>query len=209
MARWGEFGAELRRLARVDVSGETCAMPAHKRNIACLESLSDEHRQNRLNVVPLLDVIAGIWGAKYIHLTCNTAGELSYNLDLLCKRNYGILYLAFHGSPGAVYLHGNTAVTLAELAEMMGEKFGDWVVHFGSCRTLGSSRQMADFVEQTGVALATGYTKNVDWAESAALDLLLFQKLQSHQSLKVAWRNVENNYGDLVEITGLRAYFGE
>ena len=184
-------------------------MLTRKRNIACLESLSDEHRNNRLNVVPLLDVISGIWGVKYNHLTCNTAHELAYNLDLLCQRNYGILYLAFHGSPGAIYLHGNTPVTLAQLAEMMGDKFGDWIVHFGSCRTVGSSRQMADFVEQTGVALATGYTKNVDWAESAALELLLFQELQSHQSLKVAWRGVESNYGDLVEITGLQALFRE
>ncbi len=182
-------------------------MLSRKRNIACLESLSSEHMESRLNVVPLLDVVSRLWKIKYSHLTCNTAGELDYNLGLLCKRNYGILYLAFHGAPGSISLHDGTDVTLSNLAEMMGEKFGDWIVHFGSCRTVGSSRQMTDFVEQTGVALATGYTKNVDWAESAALELLLFQQLQSHQSLKVAWRGVENNYGDLVALTGLWAFF--
>ncbi len=103
-------------------------------------------------------------------------------------------------------MHDKTETTLPELAEMMEDKFTDWVVHFGTCSTVRSQKQMADFVGQTGVALATGYTKNVGWVESTALELLLFQEFQSRQSLKVAWNTVQRKYGDLVEITGLRAF---
>ncbi len=72
-------------------------MPTRKRNIACLESLWDKETEDRLNVVPMLDIVSKVWNIKYSHLTCNTSGELKYNLNLLCKRNYGILYLAFQG----------------------------------------------------------------------------------------------------------------
>ena len=162
--------------------------------------------ENRLSVVPMLDVISKLGNINYIHLTCNTQSELEYNLSLSCKNNYGMLYLAFHGSPGAISLGRKTSIVLPELAEMMGQKFGGWIVHFGSCGTVRNHRQMEDFVEQTGVALATGFAKNVDWAESAALELLLFRQLQSRRSLKVAWNNVCSKYGDLARHTGLQAY---
>lgn len=181
-------------------------MPLKKRNIACLESLWDDTTEDRLNVVPMLEIISKLWGAKYSHLTCNTWGELEYNLNLLRRRNYGILYLAFHGAPGSISLHDGTSVSFSELADIMGYNFSDWVIHFGSCSTLRSKTQLADFAEQTGAALVTGYTKQVSWIESTAVELLLFEKFQQHQSLKVAWRNVQKNYGDLVERTGLCAY---
>lgn len=181
-------------------------MPTRKRNIACLESLWDEKTENRLNVIPIMDIMSKLWDIKYSHLTCNTKEELEYNLNLLCKRDYGILYMAFHGVPGAIYLHNETNVTLVELSEIMSHKFSGWIVHFSSCSTLKKQKELAAFVNQTGVALVSGFTRQVDWAESAALELLLFQELQHQNNLKIAWRNVQNHYPDLVRHTGLQIY---
>jgi len=65
----------------------------------------DRRTENRLNVLPTLELISKTQEARFSHLTCNTREELKYNLNLLCKRNYGILYFATHGSPGKIHLH--------------------------------------------------------------------------------------------------------
>ena len=52
------------------------------------------HIENKLNVLPTLELISKTMESKFSHLTCNTREELQYNLNLLCKRNYGVLYLA-------------------------------------------------------------------------------------------------------------------
>ena len=116
----------------------------------------------------------------FSHLTCNTREELRYNLHLLCKRNYGILYFAFHGSPGKIHLHRDK-VSLTELAEMMNCRFENWIIHFGTCSTFRKPREVAYFAEQTRVALVTGFTRDVDWIESCAFELLLVQSV-SHIS---------------------------
>ena len=79
-------------------------MRYRKRNIACLESMWNGHIENKLNVLPTLELISKTMESKFSHLTCNTREELQYNLNLLCKRNYGVLYFAFHGSPGRIHL---------------------------------------------------------------------------------------------------------
>ena len=52
----------------------------------------------------------------------STENEFEYNLGLLRKRNYGILYEGFHGSGGTIFLHDKSEIDLAEIAEMMGGK---------------------------------------------------------------------------------------
>ena len=181
-------------------------MAQRKRNIACLESLWDDKTENRLNVIPLLEVISRSWGIKFSHLTCNTTEELNYNLHLLRKRNYGILYLAFHGSPGKIHLHSGDEVSLAALSEMMGDKFIDWIVHFGSCGTLRRQNDVYNFIDSTQISIATGFTRSVDWIESAAFELMLFQNFQSYKSPKVACKALLQKHQSLAEITGFTTF---
>src|SRR5689334_5232495 len=89
-----------------------------QRNIACLESMWNGHIENRLSILPTLELISKTLESRFSHLTCNTREELRYNLNLLCKRNYGVLYFAFHGSPGRIHLHRDK-ITLPELSAMM------------------------------------------------------------------------------------------
>ena len=176
-----------------------------KRNIACLEGLWEKRTEDRLNVLPTLEMISKTMDSKFSHLTCNTREELQYNLNLLCKRNYGILYLAFHGSPGKIHLH-KEKITLTELAGMMNHRFARWIVHFGTCSMLRKPREVEYFVEQTGVALATGFTRDVEWIESSAFELLLFKAFYNFQSPRVICRHLETKYADLSESTGFRHF---
>ncbi|HMQ03798.1 MAG TPA: hypothetical protein PKD26_07770 [Pyrinomonadaceae bacterium] len=180
-------------------------MALRKRNIACLESMWTRRIENRLNVLPTLELVSRTMEARFSHLTCNTREELRYNLNLLCKRNYGVLYFAFHGSPGKIHLHSGK-ITLTELAEMMGKRFGHWVVHFGTCSTMRKPREVEYFAEATGVALVTGFTKDVDWIESSAFELLLFKAFQTYQSPRVICRHLLTKYAELAELTGFK-YF--
>jgi hypothetical protein len=180
-------------------------MRSRKRNIACLESLWNGNTEDRLNVIPTLELISKTQDAKFSHLTCNTRDELQYNLNLLCKRNYGILYFACHGSPGKIHLHRDK-ISLTELAGMMNHRFTNWIIHFGTCGTLRKPREVEYFVESTQVALATGFTKEVDWIESSAFELLLFKTLHNLKSPKVVCKHLLNNYGDLAEATGFKFF---
>jgi len=46
------------------------------------------------------------------------------------------------------------------------------IIHFGSCSVLKYDKdKIRDFMDKTGAAVVTGYTKDVDWIESAAFEM--------------------------------------
>jgi hypothetical protein len=70
------------------------------KNIACLESLWDADVENKLTVAPLLEVIAVMNRIHFSHLSCNTLGELQFNLRALPRKpSYRILYLPSTATP--------------------------------------------------------------------------------------------------------------
>lgn len=177
------------------------------KNIACVESLWNSDIENRLSVVPILELVSKVNGVRYTYLTCNTREELGYNLGKLKrKRGYGILYLSFHGKPGEVVLDG-TSVDLETLAALMARGFAGWVVHFGTCATIDIPRKrMRKFMKATGVALVMGYGTDVNWVASAALDLILFDCLQYYEDLRKLWIAFRRKQAGLIASTGLRAF---
>jgi hypothetical protein len=160
-------------------------------------------------VVPILDVIVKNHDMRSVYLTCNTAAELEFNLGRLPrKRSYRILYLAFHGSMGEIHLADGTAVGLPYLAHLMGGRFTDWIVHFGSCGTIGADdEELEGFVRKAGVAAVMGYTKDVDWVESAAMDLILLSVMQKYVDMNALVRRIKRDYPGLVGRLGFTAYF--
>jgi hypothetical protein len=124
-------------------------------------------------------------------------------MKLWKKRSYGILYLAFHGFRGGISLDDGTSVNLKQLASLIGHSFNGRTVHFGSCETLNTRRKdIENFLANTGVSLVTGYVKEINWAESAALDLLLFDWLQRGEDMK----KFQSKYRELIKINGLRVF---
>jgi Family of unknown function (DUF6642) len=180
---------------------------SHKKKIACLETLWDGNLESRLNVVPLLELSQRVNDVKWAYLTCNTEEELKYNLGKLKhRRGYGILYLSCHGKPGQLVLD-REAVEIEKLASLMSDGFVNWVVHFGSCATLNIEQaRISRFIEATRVAMVIGYRKDVDWIDSAAVDLILFDRLQEYRNMHRFWEQFKRRYRDLISITGLRAF---
>lgn len=187
------------------------AMPRvtrYLKNIACLESLWDEDLENRLSVLPILELTARSTSAKFIYLTCNTRAELRHNLGLLSrKKTYGVLVLAFHGDTGKIELAEHVLVSLDSLATMMKRRFAGWLVHFSSCGTMRISEEhLARFVSETKVAMVTGFAKEVDWTDGAVMDLLLLRWVQYYRDLGALWRHLRKHYADLIATTGMKVY---
>jgi hypothetical protein len=65
--------------------------------------------------------------------------------------------------------------------------------------------ELSYFLEVTGAAVATGYRKNVDWIDSAAMDLLLLDWAGSYQNSKSLVDKMFHAYNGLVEATGFCA----
>jgi hypothetical protein len=63
-----------------------------------------------------------------------------------------------------------------------------------------------EFVEKTNVALVTGFTRKVDWIESSAFELLMFQSFHLYKSPRVVCRNLLTKYPDLAELTGFKVF---
>jgi hypothetical protein len=183
---------------------------SHKKHIACLETLWNPDIENRLNVVPILELASRVNKVDFTYLTCHTKEELRFNLRMLKRKSgYGILYVAFHGGPGEIYLHDGSTVDLETFAAFMGKGFNDWIVHFSACGTIGVEQQrLANFIAATNVAMIVGYKKDVDWMEGAALDLLLFSWLQSYKHMRVFWERFKVQYAGLISATGLKVYHG-
>lgn len=181
---------------------------SYTKQIACIESLTD--REERLSVRPLMEFVASVQSVRLSYQPCDTEGELADALRAFGRlRSDGILYVALHGDPGAIYLADGTELSLEQFAEHLGERFAGWVLHFGSCSTLDvRPARLEAFCAATGVPLLLGYRKAVDWIESSAMDMLVFQALQQYVDLRACWRFLQRQYPSLIDCTGLAAYAG-
>jgi hypothetical protein len=113
-------------------------------------------------------------------------------------------YFGFHGDPGTVWL-GRTQVGLEELADVLAKRCRNRVIYFGSCAVLAGKAQAAEyFLKTTGARAVIGYTKRVDWMESSAFDLLLFDALTRYQRLRSAENWLTKTYPDITGRLGLR-----
>ena len=173
------------------------------KNIVCLESLWNEAIESRLSMQPIADVIAKTYGIEVVYLSCNTRSEFEFNLKLVQKTNFDILYLAFHGESDAIELPDETSLSLTDLAAILKKRFAGWIVYFGSCGTCDvEEERLAWFRRETGVVAVMGYTQTVDWIESAALDMIVLAWLQEYKDLSAMMKRINQDYPDLVERLG-------
>jgi hypothetical protein len=95
-----------------------------------------------------------------------------------------IFYLAFHGAPGAVRstLEQIDAAALCEAFSGYGGY--DCLIYFGACGVLRGSkgrRFARDLLASSGVQAVIGYTADVSWMDSLAMDLLFLYRFYSHE----------------------------
>lgn len=65
-------------------------LKSYKKNIFCLESLWNENTEQKLSVLPILELTAKMNEIKFIHLSCNTLAEFKYNIKLISRKNFRI-----------------------------------------------------------------------------------------------------------------------
>jgi hypothetical protein len=190
-----------------------------KKGIYCIEGLWDHGNiQDQSTVLPILDLLEKRGYCNYIYHDCATKSELEYFLDKWknksINKKYPILYLAFHGDPGCIFLTHKEKYSLNELADFLGDKCKGKIIYFGSCSTLNiDKRKINSFLQQTGAIAAIGYRIDIDWIQSAACDLFVLEALQSEKldtnGIKKMHKKIISDYGNLHKMLDLRVVINE
>jgi hypothetical protein len=189
--------------------------PALK-HIFCIEGNWDSSLAQPTTVRPVLELLEVNAGVKYIYRDCSTRNELDFLLDKWRQKGYGdykILYLAFHGEPGRIIIDNRNTVSLDELAEKMPCRTSRRLVYFGACSVMRvDKRVIRRFIRSAGVRAACGYTTDVDWIPSTALDLIAMNELQrfsfTRPGLQAAEKSIRENTRRLAGRLGFRMVLG-
>ncbi|MBY0369705.1 hypothetical protein K2X33_03400, partial [bacterium] len=124
-------------------------------------------------------------------------------------QSYPILYLGFHGAPGALHI-GSEQVPLRDLHEFSGKGRGR-LVHFGSCETLSApQKELTNFLARTQFTAVCGFRHEVDWLHSCALEILILDLLSSRRispaSVKTFRKRLSDRAGTLVRSLGFHVW---
>ena len=174
---------------------------AVQRGIFCLEGDWWNDFNRKSTVKPVLKLLSqGTDGpVDFVHRDVATREELAHYLSRWAQRGmkrYPILYLAFHGEPNTLFVGDQRrkghAVTLDELADLLGNKLAGRIVHFGSCSTLGlDKRHVTRFLKKTNALAATGFRTDVPWLKSSAFEVLMFEALLRHKLTPAGARKMD------------------
>lgn len=184
------------------------------------------------SVLPVLETIAGRLPIEFVHRNVATRGEFDHYLKERRKpptRSFGLIYLAFHGSPLGLQVYDPNfdypanlrsaknrelmkqhSVSLPQLAEQLGKVPGA-VVQLSSCSVFdtpgATARQAADrFLESTNARAICGYRRDVGWIESAALDLILISYLAEYRQPGRAFALFRKRHAGLINFLKWRVY---
>ncbi len=147
--------------------------------VFCVESYWSDALTDESSVRGLLDCLAGARQLKTAHRVVHSRDGLLGRLQQWSSprsRSFGVCYLAFHGAPGALYA-GDDEVTLDDLAVALEGRCAGRRLHVGACSAGAKEADLRELRRVTGAQWVSAYTKDVDWIESAALDLLLLDWL--------------------------------
>ena len=178
-----------------------------KQGIFCLEGDWGGSLIDRLSVRPGLDMLTRMRDERLIHRNAATKAEFEHYMSQWVTRRYAafpLAYLSYHGRRGQLDLGGDH-LELAELAELVAGRLTGRIVYFGSCETLAlGDDELRAFVTRTGARGIVGYTKQVDWARSAAFDFTLLPELLDSVDLRKLYSRLRRNHPYFVDGLGLR-----
>jgi hypothetical protein len=190
-----------------------------KKGIYCIEGLWEEHNiQDKSTVLPILDLLEKRNYCDYIYHDCATKQELEFFLNKwklkTIQEKYPILYLAFHGAKGCIFLNNKDRYSLTDLADYLEAKCVGKIIYFGSCSTLNmDKRHINNFIDKTGAIAAIGYKSDIDWIQSTACDLFVFEALQTDRLDSKGITKIHNkiisDYGNLHKILDLRVVIND
>ncbi|MCB0976485.1 MAG: hypothetical protein KDB02_03405 [Acidimicrobiales bacterium] len=179
-----------------------------KPGVFCLEGMWEPDLRKKSSVFPLLQLLHQLDEVNFIHRDVASEEELATYARLWSQKRYSdyrVGYLAFHRRPGSIML-GRRPLPLEWLADAFGPTLAGKVLYFGSCSTLSIPREEIEtFRRQTKATAVVGYTRDVDWIESAAFELHLLTALSRYRQVPSALRWLDTTYRSVTSHLGFRA----
>lgn len=135
----------------------------------------------------------------YIHRDIATEDELTYYIQKWTQSSYGdypILYLAFHGSPGCIYINSTKGrekeIKTDDFFKLLKGKCHKRIIHFGSCKVLDINGHTAKkYLDASGAVAISGYTSDVDWVLSSVFEMYYLSELQDNKFTKSGMQAVD------------------
>jgi len=185
-----------------------------KKGIFCIEGIWEpQDYKDKSTVLPILDLLDKRGICNYIYHGSATQAEFEFYLDKwkhkTVSNKYPILYLAFHGKAEYIYLNSKETYSIDQLSDFLQEKCSGKIIYFGSCSTLNiDKRKIKTFLDKTKAIATIGYKSEIDWLQSTACDLFVFDALQ-HDKLDTKGINkiqdkIKSEYSNLHKILDLR-----
>lgn len=184
-----------------------------KKGIYCLEGMWTHDLQNKSTVLPILELLHKGSICNYIYHACATREELEFFLKKWKQKSiitkFPILYLAFHGKRGHIYITDKNTLSLKDLAITLENSAQGKVIFFASCETLNAGgRTIQAFLKKTNAIAAIGYKQEVDWMLATAFELLVLDALQQDRFDSVGIEKIETKikteYGNLYQTLDCR-----
>lgn len=176
--------------------------------VFCLEGSWDYSLDSRLSIESALRLLERNQTIRLVHRDVATRGEFDHYVDRWLRRElkgYDFLYLGFHGTPKTLYVGDEEQLTLDEFAELIDGRCGGKVLYFASCKVLAADDDtLTDFCRRTGAKAVAGYTRDVDWVEAAAFELLLVSDLVRARNMKSAYTRLRKEYPEFTRKLGFR-----
>ena len=179
--------------------------------IFCVEGDWSSRLTDRASVRDMLELLESVDRIRFIYEHVSTSTEAFFEaLQRWRERqyaSYSIGYFAFHGKPGKLLL-GRKSVTLDKLADVLKGACESKTLYFGSCSVLQVPKeQVAAFRRKTRAKAVVGFTRDVNWLASAALDLILLEALAFNREGEAVEKWLRKEYGELAQHLGLRMFY--
>jgi hypothetical protein len=188
-------------------------MAAERRSVPgifCLEGEWSAKLTDRASVRSMLEMLESVERIRFIHEHVNTVGGFWERLRQWPERqyeHYSIGYFAFHGRPGRLVL-GRRSITIDQIAQALRGKCEGKMLYFGACSVLKiPKRDIQRFRRATKAECVVGFTRDVEWVASAALDVILLHALATHPRGVETEEWLRSEYGDLASHLGLRMIY--
>ena len=174
--------------------------------IFCVEGAWSTKLTSKASVRDLLELLEKVDGIRFIHHPVDSVEGL---FDAVRRWNqkqyarYSLGYFAFHGEPGRIQI-GRRTVSLQALGEALRGSSGK-ILYFGSCSVLRvPSRELDAFCDLCGSPCIIGFTRDVEWLESAALDLILLDAIARRRDPSGVRQWLVREFRGLADRLGLR-----
>ena len=182
-----------------------------KKHIFCIEGNWSHNLQNKASIDKALEFLVPNAAIKFIRKDCSTTDQFKNLLTTSLQKRYkqfGIIYLAFHGSPGVLHVEKRKKLSFDLIAEELDGKAKDKIIHFGSCSTLNiNGWELRRFWKKTGALAISGYTTDIDFIQSTVLDILYFKMCQEYQKMPLIERDMKRYYGKLMSELGFKMIY--